>query len=143
MVDTTQFSRDECLKLLIDHAWEALHTQDVSWIGVYCDHANEPDDRRLMLGPSCDKPACSPIGLHGACGQCLLSGETLIVHDVKDLDENYVACDPRDQSELVMPLRDSVGKVDAVLDLDSFSIGAFSQRDAANLGRALTMIGLR
>ena len=36
----------------------------VSWVGFYFLGEGE-----MTLGPRRDKPACSPIGLHGACGR--------------------------------------------------------------------------
>ncbi|MGP1309791.1 MAG: GAF domain-containing protein, partial [Phycisphaerales bacterium] len=93
-------------------------------------------------GPRRDKPACSPIGMHGACGKCFLSGETLVVRDVKDLGPNYVACDPRDQSELVVPCVDSGGACWAVLDFDSFDVGAFGDADARGAIHVLEAAGL-
>ena len=108
--------------------------------GVGC--AGEPDDRRLVLGPCRDKPACSPIGLHGACGQALLSRRTLIVRDVADLGSGYIACDPRDRSEIVVPLIDSTDRCWGVLDLDSWEVGSFSDDDERGLKLVLHAAGL-
>jgi len=83
----------------------------------------------MTLGPRRDKPACSPIGLHGACGQAALAGHSLLVRDVRALGVNYIACDPRDLAELVVPVRDRGGNVVGVLDLDSYSAGAFDEGD--------------
>ena len=90
-------------------------------------------DGEMLLGPRRDKPACSPIGLHGVCGQAALSGCSLIVPDVRELGDHYIACDPRDLSELVVPVRDPTGKVVGVMDLDSHSVGAFGATDQAAL----------
>ena len=87
----------------------------------------------MILGPRRDKPACSPIGLHGVCGKALLSKETLIVRDVKELGDDYIACDPRDQSEIVIPLIDEHGICWGVLDIDSYEIGAFDKSDLRGL----------
>ena len=87
-------------------------------------------------------PACSPIGLHGACGQAYLSRQPLVVRDVAALGENYVACDPRDRSEVVVPLLDGQGECTAVLDLDSQEVGAFDKRDVDGLTHVLRAAGL-
>lgn len=100
----------------------------VSWVGFYFLGADE-----MTLGPRRNKPACSPIGLHGACGQAALSGKTLIVRDVKELGENYVACDPRDRSEIVVPFHGKDGKIAGVLDVDSHALGAFGDMDRKSL----------
>jgi len=96
----------------------------------------------MVLGPRRDKPACSPIGMHGACGQAYLSRTTLVVRDVKDLGENYVACDPRDQSELVIPCFADDGECWGVLDFDSFDVGSFTDADAEGVVRVLEAAGL-
>jgi putative methionine-R-sulfoxide reductase with GAF domain len=107
----------------------------VSWIGFYelagpyNDHGAEPG-QAMVLGPHRDTPACSPIGLHGACGQSFLSAETLVVRDVAALGDGYVACDPRDLAELVIPMIGESGKPWGVLDADSFAAGTFTERDA-------------
>lgn len=129
------------MRVYINALWELMHDTGVSWAGFYLDQPGEPDDRRLMLGPCRNKPACSPIGLHGVCGQSLRFGTTRIVQDVASLGANYVACDPRDQSEIVIPLQNEHGQIWAVLDLDSHDIGAFNETDDAGLRRALIAAG--
>lgn len=114
----------------------------VSWVGFYLDQPDEPDERRLVLGPCRDSPACSPIGLHGVCGQALLTRQTQIVRDVADLGENYIACDPRDRSEIVIPLIDAAGTCYGVLDIDSWDVAAFDERDAERFRGLLTIAEL-
>jgi L-methionine (R)-S-oxide reductase len=130
------------MQLVADAIWQFMHNAGVSWVGFYLDQPSEPGDRRLILGPSRDKPACSPIGLHGVCGQALVQMQTQIVRDVKDLGPMYIACDPRDQSEIVIPLIDSRGTCWAVLDVDSWDQGAFDQDDEAGLREVLAAAGL-
>ncbi|OAB62870.1 hypothetical protein AY599_00675 [Leptolyngbya valderiana BDU 20041] len=125
---------------LVDIAWDALASEDVSWLGFYLP---DPDDQQqMLLGPRRDKPACSPIGMHGACGQSFRQHITLVVRDVAALGEGYVACDPRDLAELVIPLFDAHGQCWGVFDLDSFSRGAFTTRDADALHECLAAGGL-
>lgn len=135
-------TRHQRMAALCDAIWRVHASQGVSWVGFYLDRPNEADDRRLILGPRRDRPACSPIGLHGACGRSLLTRSTLIVRDVRQLGPGYIACDPRDQSELVIPLCDDSGTWWGVLDLDSFDVGAFDEQDAVELHRVLTAAGL-
>ena len=80
-----------------------------------------------------DGVACGVAALHGACGQAFRNGSPLVVADVADLGENYVACDPRDRSELVLPLFEPDGRCWGVLDLDSFEVGSFSKSDTEGL----------
>ena len=124
----------------VDVAWDALSGEDVSWLGFYL--PDPENDEQMLLGPRRDKPACSPIGVHGACGQSLTQHVTLVVRDVAALGEGYVACDPRDLAELVIPLFDPHGTCWGVLDLDSFSRGAFTTRDADALHECLTVARL-
>jgi putative methionine-R-sulfoxide reductase with GAF domain len=114
---------------LVDAIWvEFGNHRPVSWVGFY-----HLADGEMTLGPRRDKPACSPIGLHGACGKAALSGRSLIVPDVRELGDDYIACDPRDLSELVVAVRDPAGKVVGVIDLDSHSVRAFGASDQAAL----------
>jgi L-methionine (R)-S-oxide reductase len=125
----TEMSWETRIALLVDAVWtEFGDHRPVSWVGFY--RLNGGD---MTLGPRRDKPACSPIGLHGACGQAALSGRSLLVPDVRALGSNYIACDPQDLAELVIPVRDSAGKVLGVLDLDSYSAGAFDEVDQTAL----------
>ncbi|NOX60150.1 MAG: GAF domain-containing protein [Planctomycetes bacterium] len=131
-------SVEERMRRVVDALWDALSDMGVSWVGLYL-----PDDNgEMVLGASRNKPACSPIGLHGVCGRVLRSGLPLIVRDVRDLGEAYIPCDPNDRSEVVMPLVGSDGKTYAVLDLDSHDIGAFDENDVSGLNRVLQAAGL-
>jgi putative methionine-R-sulfoxide reductase with GAF domain len=121
--------RRRCMQIFVDSLWDALHATGVSWVGFYYHESGD----QLLLGPRRDKPACSPISLHGACGQAFTSGRPLVVRDVKELGESYIACDPRDRSEVVIPLFDEHGLCWGVLDLDSHEVGSFSEDDVNGL----------
>ncbi len=127
-------SRDARMQMVVDALWESLADHGVSWVGFYVadDRSGVPDSQRLALGPRRDKPACSPIGLHGVCGQAFTSGETRIVRDVSELGADYIACDPRDRSEIVLPLFEK-GRRWGVIDVDSWDLAAFDERDEAGL----------
>lgn len=146
---TPRASREQRMWVAVDALWDALHAKGVSWVGFYTpmtqadyDANGQWDGEGMVLGPRRDKPACSPIGMHGACGQAYLSRTTLVVRDVKDLGEGYVACDPRDQSELVVPCFADDGECWGVLDFDSFEVGAFTREDADGAVRVLEAAGL-
>lgn len=129
---------EQRMRRVADVLWEHLHAAGVSWCGFYLHEQGE----ELVLGPSRNKPACTPIGLHGACGRCFLERRPLIVRDVQALGKNYIACDPRDRSEVVVPLLDADGGCRGVLDLDSHAAGAFSESDVRGLIRLLRAAGL-
>jgi putative methionine-R-sulfoxide reductase with GAF domain len=127
------------MQTVVDRLWEHLQDSGVSWVGFYL---YVPEREEMVLGPRRDKPACSPIGMHGVCGQAFRDDAARIVRDVKELGENYVACDPKDRSEVVLPIHDARGAPIGVLDLDSFDVGAFDETDVASLQRILAAAGL-
>ncbi len=126
------------MQLVVDLLWAALKDTDVSWLGFYLHEGGD----ELILGPCRDTPACSPIGLHGVCGQSFRGGKAMIVDDVAKLGDGYIACDPRDRSEMVIPLFESSNRCWGVLDLDSHRVGAFDQRDLAGSTAVLRAAGL-
>jgi len=121
-----------------DLLWEALRPTGVSWLGFYL----HDGAKTLVLGPRRDKPACSPIGLHGACGRAFRDRAPFVVRDVAELGANYIACDPADRSEVVIPLFEADGRCWGVFDADSHEVGAFDARDAAGLTAVLRAAGL-
>jgi putative methionine-R-sulfoxide reductase with GAF domain len=135
-------SRDMRMEAFAELWWNAFSTQGVSWAGFYIDCPTEPDSQRMVLGARRPGPACSPIGIHGACGQCLTAGKVLVVRDVADLGEGYIACDPRDRSELVVPCFGPEDRVWGVFDIDSHQIGSFSTSDATACQDLLGLAGL-
>lgn len=131
-------TREQRMRAVVDVLWERLRDTGVSWAGFYVYEGGE----ELVLGPSRDTPACSPIGLQGVCGQCFIGRMPVVVDDVRTLGEGYIACDPRDLSEVVVPVLEADGTCWGVLDLDSREIGAFDQRDVDGLVRVLRAAGL-
>lgn len=128
---------------LVDDLWRAFgepaRAGGYSWVGFY----TKSDDREeMVLGPRRDKPACSPIGLHGMCGFAWRERRAVVVRDVRRLGEHYVACDPRDASEVVVPMLEADGRCWGVLDVDSFEVGAFTTEDARGLAEAAERAGL-
>lgn len=132
-------SRDERMQVFVDVLWPILSPTGVSWLGFY---SRAKGAEEMILEARRDKPACSPIGLHGACGQACVERTTLVVTDVARLGEGYVACDPRDLSELVIPLFDESGACWGVYDADSFNVGSFDKNDAERVRDLLVVAGL-
>lgn len=147
-------------RLAVDALWSMLGDPSptesrptVSWIGFYeiarpavggrpaDNHGGEPG-ASMVLREHRDKPACSPIGMHGACGQSYAGSMLLVVSDVENLGAGYVACDPRDRSELVIPVFDGCGEPWGVLDADSFCRGAFDREDAEAMERFCVEAGV-
>ncbi len=119
---------------VIEELWEQFSGSPYSWCGFY---RFKPGSDSMVLGPHRDKPACSPLPLHGVCGKTAKSGEPVVVPDVKELGDAHVECDPRNVSEVVVPVFDRDGEVWAVLDVDSEKKAAFDEMDVRWLERIL------
>lgn len=138
--------RDALMKRFCDRAWELFGDRPdgtghgVSWIGFYLWSADRPEE--MTLAYCRNKPACSPIGLHGVCGQGWKARRSIIVRDVAVMGPGYIACDPRDRSEVVVPCLNPDGSCWGVLDVDSWALAAFDVFDALSYARALHHLGL-
>ncbi|WP_130872515.1 GAF domain-containing protein [Pseudomonas bubulae] len=109
---------------------------DLNWAGFYINRNEE-----LVLGPFQGQIACVriPFG-RGVCGAAAASRQTQRVEDVHAF-AGHIACDSASNSELVVPLIKD-GRLIGVLDLDSPSIGRFSEQDQLGI-EALAAIFLR
>lgn len=101
--------------------------EDLNWAGFYL-----MEGGRLVLGPFQGKVACIeiPVG-RGVCGTAVAQDATQLVYDVHQFP-GHIACDSASNSEIVVPIH-ADGKVVAVLDIDSPSIGRFSEEDRLGL----------
>jgi GAF domain-containing protein len=97
------------------------------WSGIYLLVGDT-----LVLGPRTAPADHSRIGVgEGVCGTAVSEDRNQIVEDVREV-ENYLACSIHTRSELVVLIRDS-GKVVGEFDIDSDTVGAFTQEDEALL----------
>ncbi|CRN04832.1 UNVERIFIED_ORG: GAF domain-containing protein [Pseudomonas parafulva] len=101
--------------------------EDLNWAGFYINR-----DEQLVLGPFQGQVACVriPFG-KGVCGTAAATRQTQRVEDVH-VFAGHIACDSASNSELVIPLI-KAGRLVGVLDLDSPTIGRFSEADQAGL----------
>ncbi|MDB6078935.1 MAG: hypothetical protein JWO82_2682 [Akkermansiaceae bacterium] len=98
------------------------------WTGFYRVVGGE-----LVIGPYQGTPGCLRIKWgRGVCGAAWSTGETQVVADVHAFP-GHIACDSRSESEIVVPVKDSQGRVIAVFDVDSTELGAFDEVDRAAL----------
>lgn len=105
--------------------WEYM--DDLNWAGFYL-----MQDGKLVLGPFQGKVACTEIEVgSGVCGTAVATGKTQLVADVHQF-EGHIACDSASNSEIVIPLRRG-GVVFGVLDIDSPSLGRFTEEDKVQL----------
>ena len=130
------------MRAVADALWDAFSGAGYSWCGFYTIAAGG-EGEEMILGPSRDTPACSPIGLHGVSGLGYRSGAAIGVPDIRTLGERYVACDPRDMSEVVVPMLAGPGGVCiGVIDIDSRDVDAFTDEDAGGLSQVMEAAGL-
>ena len=106
----------------LHHSFEHFH-----WTGFY--RTVKPN--LLKIGPYQGGHGCLVISFDkGICGAAARAGETQDVPDVHARPE-HIACSSTTLSELVVPIKNSDGRVVAVLDLDSDIPAAFSSADVA------------
>jgi L-methionine (R)-S-oxide reductase len=100
----------------------------INWCGFYLFNGE-----KLVLGPFGGKPACTVIELgKGVCGTAALERKTLRVADVNEFP-SHIACDPDSQSEIVLPIILSDGRLFGVLDIDAPMKNRFHEKDEMDL----------
>jgi|ERR1043165_7731534 putative methionine-R-sulfoxide reductase with GAF domain len=133
--------RRERMRAICDALWDAFGLNApaqgppnkpvrLSWVGFYSKTAGRDE---MILEVRRDKPACSPLGLEGCCGRCWKGRRPVVVRDVRAMEGGYIACDPKDLSEVVVPLFEPDGSCWGVLDIDSYEPNAFDANDATHL----------
>jgi L-methionine (R)-S-oxide reductase len=108
---------------LLHHAFGHL------WTGFY--RVVEPG-RLLRVGPYQGSLGCQEITFGGVWGRAAPERRTVVVEDVHAFP-GHITCDPRSQSEIVVPVFDAAGALIAVLDIDSSVPAAFGEADRAGL----------
>ena len=105
--------------------WQEL--PEINWAGFY-----KMTDGALVLGPFQGKPACIRIEVgRGVCGTAVAEDAVQLVYDVHQFP-GHIACDCSSNSEIVLPIHVK-GEIWGVLDIDSPSIGRFTEEDKAGL----------
>lgn len=140
MLDATELIKD--LQQMRDegHLSDALLRQAVKriaksdprfdWVGVYL--LNDGGDE-LWLHNYVGSPtehAKIPVGT-GVCGTAVADKANVIIDDVSQV-ENYLACDPDVQSEMVVLIR-AGDEIFGQIDLDSSDEAAFTEDDQSAL----------
>ena len=112
--------------------WQEL--TDINWAGFY-----KMEGGLLVLGPFQGKPACIeiPVG-RGVCGTAVAQDRTQLVWDVHQFP-GHIACDCASNSEIVVPIHVG-GQIWGVLDIDSPSIGRFTEADKEGLERFVKVL---
>jgi GAF domain-containing protein len=97
----------------------------------------------LQVGPYQGTLGCVEILFgRGVCGVAATERRTIIVRDVTEFP-GHIACDARSRSEIVVPVIGRGGDLIAVLDIDSETVGAFSDADKTGLEELVKWFGDR
>lgn len=78
---------------------------------------------------------------NGVCWAAVNENKTIIVPDVHTFP-GHIACDSRSKSEIVVPVKNRLGKPIAVLDVDSKNLNSFDKTDQYYLERIVQLITL-
>ena len=105
------------------------------WTGYYL-----LKDDKLIVGQYQGPVACQELNKNkGVCWACINQKKTIIVPDVENFPD-HIACDSRSKSEIVIPLKNSSGKIIGVLDVDSNDLNQFDEVDERGLTKILNLI---
>ncbi len=111
----------------------------VSFAGFYRRVA--PD--LLRIGPYQGPLGCLEIPFaRGVCGAAARERATQLVPDVHAFP-GHIACDEGARSEIVVPVLDAGGELEAVLDLDSHLPANFDERDRDGLEKLVRALAPR
>ncbi len=118
---------------ILESAVQDLHETNphFDWTGIY----ELFDDEVLRLGPFVGAATDHVfIGVgRGVCGTAVAEKRNLNIPDVRLLS-NYLACSAETRSELVVLIRTG-DKIHAQIDIDSHQVGAFDEKDVADVQR--------
>ena len=105
------------------------------WTGFYLLR-----EGNLIVGPYQGPVACLELKKNtGVCWAGINQKKTIIVPDVEKFP-GHIACDSRSRSEIVIPLKNSKGKIFGVLDVDSNKPDQFDETDAAWLEKITALV---
>ncbi|WP_297090721.1 GAF domain-containing protein [uncultured Draconibacterium sp.] len=105
------------------------------WTGYYL-----LEDGKMTVNSYQGPVACQVLEKNkGVCWAAFNQQETVIVEDVHAFP-GHIACDSRSNSEIVVPLKNTNGKIIGVLDVDSSEKAAFTKVDALWLEKILELI---
>lgn len=116
----------DTVSLMATVACEIHHAHPLcDWTGFY--RVTGPE--MLKIGPYQGGHGCLVIPFHrGVCGTAARTGKAQNVPDV-DAFPGHIACASSTRSELVLPIRNGIGTLLGVLDLDSDTPAAFTKAD--------------
>jgi L-methionine (R)-S-oxide reductase len=105
------------------------------WTGFYCLR-----DEKLIARTYQGSIACMELKKDiGVCWAGINQNKTIVVADVEQFP-GHISCDSRSKSEIVVPLRNKIGKVIGVLDVDSKELNTFDEIDAYWLEKIVGLV---
>lgn len=105
------------------------------WTGFY-----RIIDNELIVGPYQGGVACLLLKQNtGICWSGINQKKSLVVNDVSKF-KDHIACDSRSKSEIVVPIKNSEGKIIAILDVDSSELNSFDDIDKVGLEKIVSLI---
>ena len=112
--------------------WQEM--PEINWVGFY-----KMTGGKLVLGPFQGKPACIeiPVG-RGVCGTAVAEDAVQLVYNVHQFP-GHIACDCASNSEIVLPIHVN-GEIWGVLDIDSPTVGRFTEDDRAGLEQVVRVL---
>ncbi|MBO5460364.1 MAG: GAF domain-containing protein [Ruminococcus sp.] len=124
--------------------------KDINWVGFYLIPSSLPEyfpldkiagkENLLVLGPFQGLPACIEIAIgKGVCGTAVAKDSVMLVPNVHEFP-GHIACDSASNSEIVLPIHTSDGKIAGVLDIDSPLLGRFDEEDQKGLEEIVRVI---
>lgn len=94
----------------------------------------------LIVGPYQGPIACMKLAKNkGVCWSSVNKQQIIIVEDVHQF-KDHIACDSRSLSEIVIPIANSSGTIEFVLDVDSKSLNSFDKDDAEGLQKIVSLL---
>lgn len=115
---------DDAIAVMANAAAAIHNAFGFLWTGFYIVQGNE-----LVLGPFQGPIACMRIAHgKGVCGAAWEHNKSIVVLDVNQFP-GHIACSSESRSEIVIPLKNSSGAVEAIFDADSSAVGTFDSTD--------------
>jgi GAF domain-containing protein len=127
----------DCVALMATTACEVHNSDDrFDWTGFY----RVTDPNLLKIGPYQGGHGCLVIPFsRGVCGAAAREDKVQLIPDVEAF-EGHIACASSTRSELVIPIKNSAGRLLGVFDIDSNQPDAFTQNDADELSDLLAQV---
>lgn len=127
------YSRMATINAVLHHKMKTFF-----WTGFYM-----LDGEELVVGPYQGSLACLKLKRNtGVCWSGINSAKSVVVPDVHDFP-GHIACSSLSNSEIVVPLMDSSGKVVGVFDVDSRDLNAFDEVDREWLEKIVDLVYLK